>query len=322
MQDGDRMTISIMPLLLGAAVDLHASTNCPSRDDVASELARLAGAAPDPPASEESHETRLSAEFGWVGESLSIVLRSPQGVTMAERTLAREGSCSDLAVVAAVVIAAWQGEMRADLGPDLPAAEGVPRPSHRPPGASASKFGPGPGSPPLPTRSWLWEFGAAILASREDDLGRGMAMDAQLGPSQSGLAARVGVLASTGHALALGPSPGRSLWSRAALDLGLRKRAWFGDGALDGHVDLEAGLIRLEGTGYSTNYVRTGFDLGLSAGIRGAWTLGGRLAPFVEFDGTVWPGRKAVAVAGTDTEGTLPRFELRAAAGVSFGRFR
>jgi hypothetical protein len=315
------MTIFIMPLLLGAVVDLHASTNCPSRDEVASELARLAGVAPDPPAS-ESHETRLSAEFGWVGESLSIVLRSPQGVTMAERTLAREGSCSDLAVVAAVVIAAWQGEMRADLGPELPAAEGVPRPRQGPPGASVSKFGPGPGSPPpVQTRSWLWEFGAAILASREDDFGPGMAIDAQLGPSQSGLAGRLGVLASTGHALALGPSPGRSLWSRAALDLGLRKRAWFGDGALDGHVALEAGLIRLEGTGYSTNYVRTGFDLGLGAGIRGAWTLG-RLAPFVELDGSVWPGRKAVAVAGTDTEGTLPRFELRAAAGVSFGRFR
>jgi hypothetical protein len=314
------MTILIMPLLLGAAVDVHASTNCPSRDDVASELARVTGGAPDPPAS-ESHENRLSAEFGWVGEGLSIVLRSPQGVTMAERTLAREGSCSDLAVGAAVVIAAWQGEMRADLGPELPASAGLPRPRQGLPAASVSKFGPGPRSPPAQTRSWLWEFGAAILASREDDFGHGVAVDAQLGPSRSGLAGRMGILASTGHALALGPSPGRSLWSRAALDLGLRKRAWFGDGALDGHVDLEAGLIRIEGTGYSTNYVRTGFDLGLGAGIRGAWALG-RLAPFVELDGSVWPGRKAVAVAGIDTEGTLPRFELRAAAGVSFGRFR
>ena len=320
MQNCDRMTIFIMPLLLGAAVDLHGSTNCPSRDDVAGELARLAGVAPDPSPS-ESHETRLSAEFGWLGEGLSIVLRTPQGVTMAERTLAREGSCPDLAVAVAVVIAAWQGEMRADLGPELPASEGAPRPHQGLPGASISKLGPRPASPLVQARSWLWEVGAAILASREDDFGPGMAIDAQLGPSQSGLAGRMGILASTGHALALGPSPGRSLWSRAALDLGLRNRTWFGDSALDGHVDLEAGLIHVEGTGYSTNYVRTGFDLGLGAGIRGAWALG-RLAPFIELDGSLWPGRKAVTVAGTNAAGTLPRFELRAAVGVSFGRFR
>jgi hypothetical protein len=314
------VTLLFLPLFVGAAVDLLTATDCPSRADVAAELARLA---PDPHASsaEDQEGPRLSAEIRWVGESLSIALRTPQGTLAAQRTLVRLGSCLDLAAASAVVIAAWQGEMRADLGPDLPATQQrASAPKATLTEASISATDQTAGS--LPDRARRpWQIGVGIVASRDSDFAPGLVIDAELGRPQSRLAGRLGLVATGAHALTLGPAPGRSLWSRTAVDLGARERLWLGDSALDGHVAVAIALIRLEGAGFGSNYTQTGFDFGLGAGIRWAWATP-RLAPFVGLDALAWPSQKSVTVAGSDAEARLPRFELLGTAGISFGRFR
>lgn len=146
-------------------------------------------------------------------------------------------------------------------------------------------------------------------------------IDGQLGRPRSGLAGTLGLVATGAHALALGPNPGQSLWSRAALNLGVRNRLWLGPSALDGHLAVAIAVIRLQGAGFGADYTQTGFDWGIGGGLRWMWAAR-RLAPFVTVDGWAWPGQKSVAVAGTDAEERLPRFELRAVAGLSFGRFR
>jgi hypothetical protein len=304
---------------LALAVDLLTATDCPSRADVAAELARLGSVAPESSAEQQSGP-RLSAEIRWVGDGLSIALRTAQGTLAAQRTLARSGSCLDLAAASAVVIAAWQGEMRGDLGPELPASQhgaaARPAPLSEPTISTAAWTGP------LPERARRpWELGVGIVGSREGDFAPGLAIDAELGRPRSRLAGRLGLVASGAHSLTLGPAPGQSRWSRAAVDLGVRERLWLGDSALDGHVAVAVALIRLEGAGFGANYTQTGFDLGFGGGIKWAWATP-RLAPFVGMDALAWPSQKSVTVAGSDAEARLPRFELLGTAGISFGRFR
>jgi|GEM_PF-5102590 len=324
-----------LPLVIGAAVDLLTATDCPSRGRVAAELTRL-GSSPSGASRADRDQPRLSAEIRWVGENLSIMLRNPQGTVAAERTLPRAGSCIDLAAASAVVIAAWQEEMRADLGPALaPPQEGEgtspPRQAQQAPPRSLPLPLPGPAldatarstAGPVPDGGRPWELGVGVLASRESDFAPGLMIGAQMGRPQSQLAGRMEVTATGSHALALGPNPGQSLWSRVAFDLGVRRRLWLGkgDGALDLHVDVAAAVIRLAGSGFGANYTRSGLDFGVGAGVRWAWTAE-RLAPFVALDGWGWPGSKVVTADGTQAQGRLPQFELRAAVGVSFGRFR
>jgi hypothetical protein len=305
--------------VLAVAVDLLTATDCPSRADVAAELARL-GSAPPGSSAEQQNGPLLSAEIRWVGDGLSIALRTPQGTLAAQRTLARSGSCLDLAAASAVVIAAWQGEMRGDLGPELPAtqqrAAARPAPLPEPSISTAASVGSVPERARRP-----WEVGVGVVGSRESDFAPGLAIDAEVGRPQSRLAGRLGLVATGAHALPVGPVPGQSLWSRAAVDLGARERLWLGDSALDGHVAVAIALIRLEGAGFGANYTQTGFDFGVGAGIRWAWATP-RLAPFVGLDALAWPSQKSVTVAGSDAEARLPRFELLGAAGISFGRFR
>jgi hypothetical protein len=80
-------------------------------------------------------------------------------------------------------------------------------------------------------------------------------------------------------------------------------------------------MIHLAGAGFGANYTQTGFDFGFGAGIRWAWAAS-RLAPFVALDGGVWPRQTFVTAVGSSTQARLPLFELHAAAGLSFGRFR
>ena len=158
---------------------------------MAAELARLR---PERQASsaEDEDGQHLSAEIRWVGVDLSIVLRTQKGTLAAHRTLVRVGSCLDLASAAAVVIAAWQGEMRADLGPDLP----VSQQRASPPKALLSEASlsattvTGAAFPDRARRPWQVAMG--IVASRAPDFASGLVIEAELGRPQSRLAGSCG----------------------------------------------------------------------------------------------------------------------------------
>ncbi|MES1205252.1 MAG: hypothetical protein ABUS79_04880 [Pseudomonadota bacterium] len=340
------MLFSLVPPVVCAFVEVLSATTCPSREEVSSELSRLTTAATGASSREQEEQekeqggARLNAVLGAAGDGrdLSITLRASGGRLLAERTLARSGSCADMAAAAAVVIAAWQIEMRADLGPDLPAAKAASVPSvpirAGPPALTAAP------APALVGASRVWDIGVAALASREGaNFAPGLAVDAQVDLVHPGFGGRIGFILIGDHEVPLGPVPGRATWSRAAFEAGVRRRAWLGAVTLDGHVDVEGALLRVAGAGFASNYAIRGFDLGIGAGLRLAWPLGTAapatdgpsssrraiapfIAPFLGLEAWAWPGQKAVVAAGTGAEAALPVFEVRAAAGVMFGRFR
>jgi hypothetical protein len=317
------MSAFLVFLWLAAGVDLQVHTDCPSRAEVSSELDRLAGPGTGDSPPRPSLGPPLSADLTPSDQGLAISLRNQTGELLAQRTLAGSGSCADLAAAAAVIIATWQGEMRADLGPELPSSPGPRRTRSTPePSSVAATITASPPSPPVPPMSERpWEVGAAVLGAHAGDVSAGAVIDVQVGRAGSSLGGRAALLVEGSHAVALGPEPGRARWSRAALDAGLKERVWLGALAFDVRAQIEAAVIRLQGDGFSTNYDQTGVEVGVGLGGRLAWPQG-RFAPFVGFDAWTWPGRQAVIASGTGFEASLPRFELQVSAGVSLGRFR
>jgi hypothetical protein len=301
--------------LLGASpIEIVGASGCPSRGDVEAALARLEAPAPAAAAG----GARLVADLASREDGLAIVLRDGDGRLLAERFVARGGDCAQLAAAAAVVITAWQSELRTDLGPPLPAtAAGAP-----PPAPAVAAAVSRAASAPRDRGGRPFELGAAVAAGAAGgDLSARLELDAQAGRPGSALAGRLAASVERPHGIALGPAPGQSRWSRAAVSLGVRARTFRGDVALDGHVDLLGAAVFVEGTGFDHDYQRAGFDLALGAGVRLALTAG-RVAPFVGIGAALWPARSTVAVTGTPAEAALPRLEVGAAAGVSFGRFR
>jgi len=301
--------LALSALLVVVPMELSGETECPSRDDVARELARLAPVDAPAPA-------RVAAEIQRGPGGLSITLRGPDGDLLARRTVAASGSCAELATAAAVVITAWQADLRPDLGPGLPEVPVAPPP---PGPATAVRVA---AAPAAPQAARPFEIGAAFLGSAVGtDLAPGVQIDGQVGRAGSDLALRIAASAVGAHAMALGMPAGQSQWSRAGLGLAVRYRFWVDVLAIDAHLGAAASVVRVEGAGFDRNYTTSGFDPGLNAGIRvGAGN--GRLAPFLEIGAAVWSGKSAVVIAGTTTERAIPRLELGAAAGVRFGRFR
>ena len=304
--------LALAALMVVVPMELSGETECPSRDDVARELARLA---PITPASGAPDKPGTSAEIQRGPGGLSITLRSRDGDLLARRTVATSGSCAELATAAAVVITAWQGDLRPDLGPGLPEIPVAPQPG---PPATVLRAA----VPAAPADARPYEVGVAVVGSAVgSDLAPGLQIDGQVGRSGSPLGLRIAATAVGAHAIALGAPPGQSQWSRVGLGLGVRYRFWLGALAIDARLGANAALVRVEGSGFDHNYSTSGFDPGLDAGLRAG--LGtGRLAPFLEVGAAAWSGKNAVVVAGMTTERAIPRFELGAAVGVRFGRFR
>jgi hypothetical protein len=316
------MGTCLLPALLSAAIELLGTTQCPVPRAVAEALARLepAGATAAPVGGADA---AIAAELRDDGDLLVIALRSRDGKLTAERTLPRAGSCADLAAAAAVVIESWRGETRTDVAVEIP----VPRPPEPAgvPEPAAEVSAPAPASAPRARRPW--DVGVAGVTSLQGDLAPGLMVDGHYGWAGSSLAARLAVLATAAHARSLAAAPGQARWSRAALALGIRDRLWGRRNLmLDVHADAQLALIRLDGAGFDSSYTRNDFDIGIGGGLGLAWKpdVAGVIvaAPFLGIDGVAWPRDKTVVTQGPGGgQATLPWFELRAVAGVSFGRF-
>src|SRR5262245_21568094 len=101
--------ISVLSWLLGgASPTVEGSTACPSPAEVAEAVdALLSG-----PARRPATEVAL---LWFEGASLHVTLARRDGVVLAEKSLAPEHSCRETARTAAVVLAAWLGELHASV---------------------------------------------------------------------------------------------------------------------------------------------------------------------------------------------------------------
>src|SRR5262249_54534493 len=124
------MSFAALLLMFAAGVvKVDGSASCPSPAQVATRLRALLA---DVPAAGAPDQARIDAMRG----QLRIELRSAAGILIGARRVDVVGSCADLAGVAAVVIAAWETELRSARLPlprlPAPRAERAPPPAVSP----------------------------------------------------------------------------------------------------------------------------------------------------------------------------------------------
>lgn len=235
------------------------------------------------------------------GPALHLELRDAAGAVLAQRDVTDRSPCRDLASVAAVIIAAWEAELR----------------------GSSAVLPPAPVVPKLPRRV-AWDVGAAGSATYAGAWGwapGGLALFS-LGVEGGWLRGELVVSGAAPRPIAVGR--GSATWFRVGAGLGPRVRLGTGRLGLDLHAQLFVAALSVRGAGFNENLSALDVDPAVLAGARGWYRLGDfRL--FVGATFQAWLREQLVRVeqAGTPANpldtGHLPRFELVLAAGVLFG---
>jgi hypothetical protein len=279
---------SLLVLLLAAQPVIASHASCPSARDIASQLAVLMPENAQPGAVVVSTTT----------DGLLIDLRPENPTFAALRTVTVGDDCDERARITAVVISTWWPLVGAEprsndavaVRPATPIAVEAPARTLR---LAAGGFvsvtgdGPAPGGrveltwQPARARGFGLRASTSYTAAREVTLGRG-----------------------------------RASWSRATAELGPALSL--------GHFRLDAGAalgrLWIDGQGFDEGQSSQGNTIGMTVGTRAEWPWG-RLAPWIEMRGLLWPQAQSIYVldvsTGQRTSHAVPRAELQLGAGIA-----
>ena len=283
--------LGLVGLVIGF-IELGGATRCPTADEVA---ARLRDLVPDAAAATAPRERVTLAEQGG---ALELALHDGSGRTIGRRRL-EAAPCADLAQAAAVVIAAWDTDLRAGQAPTLV----LPR-------------------PPPPPRLALDVAGGFVASFAGAAFAPGGELALTLGPRRGRLAGRILATGTATRDLDVGQAaPAHVSFTRASLALGPVVRFRPGRFVIDLGGHASAALVYLAGVGFADSASAWDADVGLGGGVRAALRLG-RVAPYLGARVEGWLRPLSARVTGP-TGGTvaLPRFEVLLGAGLAVGRY-
>lgn len=246
-----------------------------------------------------AHVTRIEG-------GLRIELVTPDAAVMAERSLDVEGSCAELAAVAAVVIATWESDVHPEFtrprAEPIPVA-GAPVPI-APPTATVSRS---PASYDLamgPSLSW-----ASTLAAGATLSGTWIARGAGLG---------IHVFATGETTRTVDLSPGQANWRRWMGGLEADWRLLRGRAALDMHAGLGLSWLSAEGANFLQNKPsQTSFSPGAVLGVRSSWGLTRHFAVSLDLVGLYWTRSQSVSALPLGEQRELPHFQGLASVGLA-----
>ena len=273
----------VLFLAVVGAVEIVANGTCPSDGDVAGRLRALVP---------ESAGARETAKLSSGDKGLLVELSDAAGAPLGQRWL-QPAPCADLAQAAAVVIAAWEAELRSR------AASEVKLPAPRAPGRTG------------------FEIAASFLGSlaQGNALAAGGALDLAVGRRRSHFLGRLELAGFQTRDLPL--STGHVSWTRAWLALGPLFRFRPGRFVLDLHAEGLLALLYFGGVGFTTTQSGYDVDVGLGAGIRGA-VRAGPMRFFVGVGLAGWLRQQTVQVSGGSSN-VIPRVEGLLTIGIGGG---
>jgi hypothetical protein len=283
------MTAAVLVgLVVAAQPGIVSSLDCPSARDIASQLSVLM---PD-----DAQPGRVVVEAAPNG--LLVGLHPEDATFSATREVTVGSDCDERARAAAVVISTWWPA----AGARGPRAEDAVA-------AVAAKVVVAP----RPRRLTL---GAGAFASLvTDGAAAGGRLEAGWLPrSGRGFGLRAAVAFTGSHEVTLGR--GQAAWSRATAEVGPTYSF--------PHARADAGmvgsLIWSHGTGFDLPQNSRGSALGATLGLRAEWAIG-RVVPWLEVRGFVWPESQTIYVldagTGAKTSHDLPHAELQLGGGVA-----
>ena len=238
-----------------------------------------------------------------------------------QRALPAEASCAERATEAAVLIAAWEADLHADVAfppvvapepPPLPPAVAVRRESSTPPEMSAI-------SAPRVTgpRSLDFAVGGELFVAAPPSAGVAPAGAVEAMWSGGGrFRGRLALMVTGTHGLRL--APGAVSWRRAALGAGVvldlvRRRV-----SVDLRADALGAALIAQGSGFSADYGATSWQVGGDIGLRVSLPLGPRFAIWADLAAANFPGKERLSVLNVSTTPVLPAWEVQGGLGASF----
>ena len=282
------MSALILGVLVAARPVIASHLDCPTSRDIESQLSVLLSDAAQP------GTVVVSA----TADGLLVDLRPENSAFAATRTLKVGSDCEERARAAAVVISTWWP----DTGPGPQHTEDTATVSAAPTAAD--------------TRARRSRLGAGAFFSLVSDAGAvGGRIEAAWLPRRArGFGLRAGAAFTGPQKSLLGR--GEAHWSRATAELGPTYAlgyARFDAGAV-------ASLLWIRGAGFAVNQTSQGSALGMTLGGRTEWPRG-RVAPWVEVRGFLWPQSQTIyvldATTGTKATHALPHAELQLGGGIA-----
>jgi hypothetical protein len=281
----------MMAAVLGVSIFfalVEGSGACPSASEVAERLRALVP--------EAAAATGERARVSDAGGGARVELFAADGARIAERTLAA-APCADLAQAAAVVIAAWESELRESAAAqvNLPAAR--------------------------PRRHAGFEISAAYLLAiaKDTKYASGASLTIAVGERGKHFLGRLELAFEDTRNLAL--DVGHTSWSRpffAALGPLFRFRP--SRLVLDLHAEALAAALYYRGVGFSTTQSGYDWDFGFGAGVRGAIAAGpARFFAGVGFAGWIHAPTLQITAGTTTPSVAVPPIEALLTFGISFG---
>jgi hypothetical protein len=291
-------------------VQVQGESRCPTATEVASVLAELL------PTSEAPYPDVAFIETA--GPDLQIELRSPAGEVHSSRWIASSGSCADLAMIAAVVIASWTAERNPGISLLQPGVRAAPKPIAPPPPSSAlaaqiSNAKPLP-APQVRGRQYDLSVG---LGSSVNTAGVVGAARLEAGARGRRFGLRVGFAAETARSEAI--DSGTVSWRRYGLSLGPTLTLVEHRVRLDARAEVFAGFTTVSGQGFDVNGHSSAAATGVAIALRlGAAT--GWIRPWIEVGAQDWLASQEITIAREgrpNSRVSLPSWEGRLFAGIS-----
>jgi hypothetical protein len=266
-------------------IEVHATGDCPSSEAVTAELGRIA-TAPG-----ETTERRR-AEILESPRGVRVRLHNASPGTGGERAIETITDCGERATAAAVVIAAWQTELRSKVRLDLATS----------------------------TPSWFPSAGIAGVgvASGIGTWAGGAGLDLQLA-HRSGWGGRLAAWGTSYRSQSLGMNGGQASWTRWVLGIGpvyaLERDRWI----LTVAAQLAMARFVVRGEDLAITRQEAAVDVGGRLGIEVGFRWGA-FAPCAGIAVVGWPRSHRVVAVGVDDEKTLPKLDVLLAAGFRWGR--
>jgi len=283
-------------LLLAALPVRVESDGCPSSAEVEKALAVILPAASE---AAQPHRARVQRRNG----ELRIELVDAEANMIAERLLDRDGSCADLAELAAAVIGSWES----DVHPEFmrPQAEPLPAPVVA---ISAA-----------PSRAAM-AFDVALGASLSlaDSAAAGGTLALIWVPRGAGLGLRLLAAGEAARTLDLGV--GQVRWQRWMGSAELDGRFAHGSLVLDLHGGLGLGWLVASGAGFSENLSISTFSPATTAGVRLSWWVTRRFAAWLDLGGLYFVRGQTVYSQPSGRAREIPQLLGLASIGLAVGR--
>ena len=278
---------------------------CPSGAEVELALASMLPSSGATPTSQDVAKLERGPD------KLRVELADPEGIVIAERTLAGGASCAELGRMAAIVIASWESDVHPEFA--------------RQPTEIVRSEPPRSPEPPAPVRSAAaYDVAAGATFGQTDTTAVGASIGAAWFPRGVGLGLWVLGAGDQARTIAVGAHEAR--WRRWTASLELARR-WERHGfALDAHGGLMLGWLATEGVDYTQNRSDSAVSLGGTAGVRAARWVSRHAAVWIDLRGFYFPRRDSIYGTGGSTaaatldEAAVPSWGGIASIGVALGR--